>query len=471
VSALSTGGFRRSVRGGGDLPKDVNTALKSAGVTDSGSSLIDFTAQTAPPRVPPGTRARAAALPTDGIEIEVPPPPPGHGQLVATTDGNGYVRWHFEVPRAPGPGKRRAAGGRIYRIEAPVSEPLRGTRRGPGAFIAKKVIKVLVFPLVEAGVGKVADYFAGKWEKKTRPYRLRMFLPPNHTKPAAPDVAADQIRAMSGKRALLMVHGTFSQSHSGMGRLTPEMMQELKDKYEGRVLAFDHYTISHTPEENVRELIQRLPDDTNIEFDIICHSRGGLVSRVLAEDQGALSLGSRNVGVRKIVFIATPNAGTVLADPNHYGDLVDRYTNLLTLFPTPAAVDIIETVLAVVKQLAVGAFKGLDGIRSMVPNGAFLRKLNAAGHVSTAQYYAVAADYEPIGKDLTAQAKDFLIDTLFGQAQNDQIVPTAGVYEANGGGSFPIKELFVFDDKAGIQHSTFFTAPQFESHLRQWLRA
>jgi hypothetical protein len=194
------------------------------------------------------------------------------------------------------------------------------------------------------------------------------------------------------------------------------------------------------------------------------------VSRVLAENQGAISLGSRKVSVRKIIFVATPNAGTVLADAHHYDELLDRYTNLLTLFPTPGAVDIIETVLTVVKQLAVGAFNGLDGIRSMVPNGEFLKNLNT-GLVSPAQYYAFAADFEPKEMDLTAQAKDFLLDTVLFKADNDQIVPTVGVYETKSGGSFPIADRYVFGRNDGVQHSTYFTAPEFDAHLLKWLGA
>jgi pimeloyl-ACP methyl ester carboxylesterase len=217
----------------------------------------------------------------------------------------------------------------------------------------------------------------------------------------------------------------------------------------------------------VEQLVRRLPEDTDLELDIICHSRGGLVSRVLAEQQRALSLGARTMKVNKIVFVATPNAGTILADGKHLGDLVDQYTNLFTVFPTGGAVEAIAAVITVVKQIAIGALNGLDGIHCMAPKGRFLRGLNKGPQGDTA-YYAFAANYEPIDRSLTAQARDFLMDRIFG-IENDLIVPTAGVYDENGSGWFPISRKHVFGPHSGVQHSNFFTSPQFDRRLQSWL--
>jgi hypothetical protein len=58
-----------------------------------------------------------------------------------------------------------------------------------------------------------------------------------------------------------------------------------------------------------------------------------------------------------VVFVAGPNAGTVLADAEHLGDLVDRYTNLLAFFPDNGVTDVLEAVITVVTQLAVAAVR------------------------------------------------------------------------------------------------------------------
>ena len=104
-----------------------------------------------------------------------------------------------------------------------------------------------------------------------------------------------------------------------------------------------------------------------LDLDIVAHSRGGLVGRVMAEKQSELSLGSRTVNARKLVFVAAPNAGTILTDAKYLGDLIDTYTNLLNFLPDTGVVEVIEGVITVMKQLAVGTLKGLDGLQAMLP--------------------------------------------------------------------------------------------------------
>lgn len=404
-----------------------------------------------------------------GIQIHAPEPPDGQGQVLISTDGHGLVRWHFAKPPTEAAGLRGGLGGRVYEIDAPVA----GLAAGPAAdrgligAAAKVAFKVVVFPIADKLLGPAARFVAEEWEKAHRPYRLRSFLPEDYTQPLGKEITADDIRGMQGKRALLMIHGIMSQSHTGMGRITPGTMDALAKMYERRIIAFDHFTLSHTPKRNLDELIHRLPDDTDLELDVICHSRGGLIARELAE--GTPDLGSRKIKVRRVIFAATPNAGTLLADADHMGDLVDKFTNLVTLFPTPGAVDIVETIITVVKHIAVGAFDGLQGLTCMVPGGAYLTELNKKSAKCASEYFAVAANYEPLaGASLTFQARDFLIDRLF-NAANDLIVPQEGVYDENGDGSFPIAQPLVFDETKGIQHSTILTAPEFDQNVRQWL--
>ena len=108
-------------------------------------------------------------------------------------------------------------------------------------------------------------------------------------------------------RALLLVHGTFSTAHGGFGSLPKETMAALHAAYDGRVAAFEHHSISVTPKENADLLAGLVPDGTALEVDLVTHSRGGLVGREIA---GA----SRALDVAGLVMVASPNAGTVLAD-------------------------------------------------------------------------------------------------------------------------------------------------------------
>ena len=59
---------------------------------------------------------------------------------------------------------------------------------------------------------------------------------------------------------------------------------------------------------------------------MITHSRGGLTTRSFVEQ--VLPSSGWPATVDNIVFVASTNAGTHLADPERWSDLVDLYTNL-----------------------------------------------------------------------------------------------------------------------------------------------
>ena len=94
------------------------------------------------------------------------------------------------------------------------------------------------------------------------------------------------------------------------------------------------------------------------------------------------------------MFAATPNNGTVLADPDHMVAMVDRLTTLLTVFPTGPVTETLEALITVVKVLAHGVLSGLGGLASMRPQDQFLRRVNR-DTASSADYFAIAANYAP----------------------------------------------------------------------------
>ena len=99
------------------------------------------------------------------------------------------------------------------------------------------------------------------------------------------------------------------------------------------MFAFDHFTLSHDPRRNIEWLVDQLPPQP-LELDVVCHSRGGLVARALAEHPVAFGFDVSRVKVRRTVFVGVPNNGTALADPDHIVKMLDRLTTALNLFPT-----------------------------------------------------------------------------------------------------------------------------------------
>jgi hypothetical protein len=403
------------------------------------------------------------------IVAEVPGAGEDWGQVLLYTDESGETTWNFPVDGENRVDTVRGAATRTYVIPRYVAAPETGAQtRGLIGAIGTKVLKVLVFPLIDPVAGKVGEYFAGRWEAAKRPYRIRTFTPDDYASPDGTDV---DWSSLSGGAALLMVHGTFSRAHTAFGSLPKDFVTSLHQRYQGRVFAFDHCTLSEDPRQNVEWLLQHIPEGASLNLDVVCHSRGGLVSRVLAERQAELSLGSRRLDMNKIVFVAAPNAGTVLTDTKHLGDLIDSYTNILNFFPDNGVTETLQAIITVMKQLAVGAVKGLPGLDSMLPGGPFLKDWLNRGPKGAELYYAIASDYEPTQPGLAAWAKNRLMDQIFEHAENDLVVPTLGVFEGNGSRLFPIADRYVFPPTAGIQHGGYFPSPRTQQQIMSWLSA
>lgn len=432
---------------------DLETALRNAGVASQQAIELSARSEAA---VEETTRSPSEPA----IEVEVADPGPNQGQIVLYRNESGVRTWHLSK-------STRRGDKRTYLVRRYAAAPRESGTRGPVAAIGKAILEVLVFPLIDPVIGRIADDFVERWEKKNRPYRIRAFTPANYRDSEASPLKAGDWDTLSKGRALLMVHGTFSRTDAAFGDLPSEFVENIFQMYGGRVFSFDHPTLSVDPKQNAEWFVRALPEDTSLELDIVCHSRGGLVSRVLAEKQSQLPIASRNLAVRKVIFVATPNAGTLLADTRHVGDFIDTYTNLLTFFPSTGVTDVFEAIITVLKQVAVATVKGLSGLQSMLPNGDFLHGVNS-GRKDEKSYFALASNFEPADPGLKAFAEDRLMDAIF-KAENDLVVPTAGVYEKNGSDFFPITEKHVFAADASVAHTGFFANASARERILDWL--
>ena len=414
---------------------------------------------------------RLAGSDESAIEAEVPAPDQGFEQLVMAVNEAGVVIWCFAEPEDKTAEKVRGGATRIYRIPRSVPEAPEeavSEKRGGGAILGKKLIQILVFPLIEPLLGKVGVHYAAAWEHKNRPYGIRTVTPENYREKDAPILTGEDWTRLAQGRALLLVHGTFSRTHAAFGGLSPDTVAELCRRYQGRVFAFDHYTMSEDPRQNLDYFFEHMPQEISLDLDIVCHSRGGLVSRMLTESQAELPLGQRKIRVQRVVQVAVPNAGTVLTRGEYMGEFISSYTNLLNFFPDNGITETLEAVVTVAKMVAVGAMDGLQGLQSMRPEGQFLRQLNA-GNKSAATYFALAANFEPKEPGLKEWATDHLLDKIFQKQENDLVVPTRGVAEVVGSGKFPIERSIVFPGEKGVKHTRFFEEAETQKLLLEWL--
>lgn len=411
----------------------------------------------------------------EALELELPDlSGEDFGQVVLAVDEAGVATWHFPLDESDRllPATRGGTGGVkrfLVRARQPAveQESAGPATRGLLGSLGRRVVKGLIYPLTDPVVGRVGRIFARRWEESRRPYMVRSFGPGTFTQPAERQLDAAQWRRLAGDRALLFVHGTFSRCHSAFGGLSSQSMSRLSGHYGDRLFGFDHFTVSEDPIDNVRWFLDQVPENLSLELDVVCHSRGGLVARTLA--QGVAGLQTDRVAVKRVVFVAVPNAGTALADPERLPQLLDRFTTVLNLFPDNGVTETLEVILMVVKVLAHGLLRGLPGLASMNPHGDFLRDLNQ-GPPLDVDYFSLAADFEPRGglRDLVVDAG---ADVVFGRDKNDLVVPTLGVYDQNGHPSFPLASAarHQFDDSHGVLHTNFFPHGDAQQVLERWL--
>ncbi|HKX68968.1 MAG TPA: hypothetical protein VJN29_17270 [Intrasporangium sp.] len=425
-----------------------------------------------------------------GLVLDVPDLGPTRGQVLLLVDEAGVPSWHYPEARTrPGsqegqggsPGDTSRGGGATVRFVVPSAVGAPRVAEGEDApvgdrslitMIGKKILSVLVYAIVEELVGATAQLIASKWEESHRPTRLRDFGPAAFGSAVVSD-GFDATRLTTG-RSLLFVHGTFSTGHGSFGALPSATMETLAARYQGRVFALDHPTLSVDPDRNARDFLGVLRDlgpDSSVELDLVCHSRGGLVGRALA---GAADLSQGRLTIGRTIFVASPNAGTPLADGRHLGAFVNRVTALLNLAPPgpwTVVLDVLDAVLEVVKIIGQGALGGLPGLSSMRPGGEFLARIASAAPDGS-RLYAIDADFEPTGS-LAAlwRLPESVLDKIFGDQANDGVVPSEGVGFVAGALGFRVgdERSLHLTSESGTWHCSFFTQPRVSEALTAWL--
>jgi hypothetical protein len=414
----------------------------------------------------PGGQGRSDAD-VPHVALQVPAPGEDEGQVVLEVDATGVVRWVVSESAAQGSGVDRA--GQIQTFHVPMEQfDVEGGKkeRGIVGFGVRKVLHVLRFPVL---AGSVAEFAVGRWENRFRPYGLRLTSPDTFLDPQAGEpVSAGRLAELADRPFLVFVHGTFSRCRSGFHGIATDgqLLNDLHGRYQDRVLVFDHPTVHLDPVDNARWFLACLPTDRPLTLDLVTHSRGGLVARQLGREGVVRAAGRPAPSVRTLIHVATPNAGTVLADSQRLGDLLDVFTNLLGLLPDELVSTTLEVVLEVVKHCATGALGGLGGLAAMDPGSPTLTDLNAAAVPTTGTVRAITSDFTPAAEaGLAIKALNRLADQLFGVG-NDLVVPTDGVHRA---GSYVVRDPLVIPSTSAVAHVDFFRDAQVRTRLAEWL--
>jgi pimeloyl-ACP methyl ester carboxylesterase len=307
---------------------------------------------------------------------------------------------------------------------------------------------------VEHLVGKLGSDWFAQWENNKHPSVIRWFPPEGNLSVGEPLSPTNWHQLAEGP-TLLFIHGIFSNCESGFGGIGQDntTWPELRKRYRNRIIGFDHPTASVGPADNAAWFLDQIPN-VSLKLDIVCHSRGGLVARSIA-DQAAQwgQAKGQTLNIERIVFAATPNGGSQITVADNWVALVNRISSVLTLpakvLPAPADAisEILSGLLEVLKIVSVGVALDLPGLEDMSPGSTFLQNLGQATSLLRPTYYAAAADFEPgpILANLFNHLDDMghVVDTeIFEHVHNDIAVPTDGVWNpANPNGLDPRRRL------------------------------
>lgn len=426
------------------------------------------------------------------ISLYVPGGYEKDGRLLLYFDEDGGVSFHLpQLDRRP-PEGIRAGGEQTLRFDVPIRKPApkpsgAAPVRGVGGMIAKKVLKVIGWKVMGVAARLTGPPLVRLWEDHYRPLRV---LDQETLFVSAGKSSLERIPA--GDKSLLFIHGTFSRvaaAFSGIPQDEP-FMSTMHDRYGEHIYGFDHATLATGVATNVMQLYDKLSSGVH-NFDIICHSRGGLVARAL-RDMTEAQLKDRfrfdaergqygaelkewgqqwripegvQVQVHRILFAGTPNSGTVLAQPTHlkkYLEILMTATNIL-----PEIVDVtVDAILATAKLLISDLMPQLPGLDDQQPQSSLFPLLQSSPRGSDA---AIQADYEPPdGLHAMMRLADAGMDFIFGNEMNDLVVPTKGVSQWPGG-DFSAARVLAFDRDRGIYHSRLFQPSETRKHLIAWL--
>ena len=333
--------------------------------------------------------------------------------------------------------------------------------RGRITNLVRRKLRVIALKGLNEVVGAATHAAVGAYEQHHHPPALRSWTPDNHRQRTSDP--PDLTRFNRSDRGLLLIHGFMGSIHGSFG-FSESTVRRLGAAYDDRMMAYDHPTLAATPRNNAADLLERL-DGHEMSIDILAHSRGGLVARELAR----LAEGSK-IDIRSIVFVASPNGGTPLADPDRPSGLLDGVTNLIGNLPGTDGFTLVLEMLADV--VLHGALPGLEGLVAMQPGGDYLKELNKHAMPEHIVLRSIAAEYEPAATAGFLPTKyDDALDMYFGQLRNDRIVPTASAYARCGGFQVRPGQRLVLDASRGVDHSSYWTDARATRQLLTWLSA
>lgn len=346
----------------------------------------------------------------------------------------------------------------------------RGVTRGFLGDVFASAIQIVTGLFKDRAADTVASVVAESVDAQVDPgvYQLR---PDALVALKGTDARRQSLAAPSdGGPLLVLVHGTFVETTSTFGRLWshhPALVSALFERYRQQVFALDHPTLGRSPIDNALTLAQALPKDARLH--LVTHSRGGLVAEVLARVAAnperaldgfagpeaqrtslralATALGERAVRVERVVRVACPARGTLLASKR-----LDAYLSIfkwtLDLAGVPVAPQLLDFLGAVALRRTDESL--LPGLAAQVPDSPLVQWLHAGEEPLPGELRVIAGDIE--GDSVTSWVKTLMADAFY-WTDNDLVVQTRSMY---GGAPRSAGASYLLDQGGGVTHFDYF---------------
>ena len=273
---------------------------------------------------------------------------------------------------------------------------------------------------------------------------------------------------LDGRKALLMIHGTGRQTVKGFEGFTDQQVRRLAEHYGDRIIAFDHWTGKHTPWDNIRTLRRFMPSGPglNFHFDVVAMSRGGLVTRLLAEDRCRELLSPHTIQIDRVMFVGCTNGGTPAARAK-WGMLSSKFARMTMDLEKRAGERLEETI--------GGALQ--PGLLAQKPGSDFLKEIGEDPIQASfsPRYHALVATAAAPTSGAAADLLKELTEDCFGTTEHDSLVPHASTIApvpAPSAPYFPIPEERIFRaevDPRVHHHSIFQATRDISGQIVEWL--
>jgi pimeloyl-ACP methyl ester carboxylesterase len=297
---------------------------------------------------------------------------------------------------------------------------------------------------------------------------------------------------------LLFIHGTISNGDNNIAGILNSadtaatsnpgkaFLIDAMKKYSA-VYVFDHPTLSVSPIVNALALQQAIRK-SKAKIDIICHSRGGLVTRWWCE-----TFDPELDRCKRAILLGSPLAGTGLASPPNIRktlQLITNYANGLTLVTGASCVltpifGLMHVLLRIFTSVTwVAASTPIaDSLMAMAPglfgqsrvgNNPELLMLHELPCVAE-RYSAVIANFESsnVGwrfwkyfnkERIIDGSTDFLFD-----GANDLVVDTESMQHLGDKLAIPMKQTLDFGTTNKVHHLNYFSQPETIDFFRKTL--